>query len=313
MSDPLPPSRIDARVLGVRADDGHHFELITRVPDGAHARLLWLPALGVAARHYVPFAEALAARGVAVYLHEWRGNGSSSVRPSRHNDWGYRELLQHDIPASEAAIRAATGAGPDTYGGHSLGGQLATCRLALRVQAGEDPATVARALWLVASGAPYWRAFPRPTRYWLPMAYRFLPWLAHRRGALPGRAIGFGGDEARGVITDWARTAITGRYAAPGIDADIEAGMAKLTLPVRAVLPKDDWLAPRSSIGFLLEKLGPGERDLAVLGWEALRASADHFSWMKQPKAVARRLTNLLQHQEPRIVTAAARATTSPE
>lgn len=287
MGDPLPPSPIHARVLGVQADDGHHFELISRAADAPHAHLLWLPALGVAARHYVPFAEALAARGVAVHLHEWRGNGSSSVRPSRHNDWGYRELLRHDIPASEAAIRAATGAGPDTYGGHSLGGQLATCRLALRVQAGEDPATVARALWLVASGAPYWRAFPRPTRYWLPLAYRFLPWLAHRRGALPGRAIGFGGDEARGVITDWARTAITGRYAAPGIDADIEAGMAKLTLPVRAVLPKDDWLAPRSSIAFLLSKLGAGDREVRVLDGETLGAPADHFSWMKHPGPAA--------------------------
>ena len=123
------------------------------------------------------------------------------------------------------------------------------------------------------------------------MAYRFLPWLAHRRGALPGRAIGFGGDEARGVITDWARTAITGRYAAPGIDADIEAGMARLTLPVRAVLPKDDWLAPRSSIEFLLAKLGAGERDVRVLDQEALGARADHFSWMKQSQEVADHLT----------------------
>ena len=68
---------------------------------------------------------------------------------------------------------------------------------------------------------------------------------------------------------------------------DIEAGMAKLTLPVRAVLPKDDWLAPRSSVEFLLSKMGAGERDVRVLDGETLGAPANHFSWMKLPKGVA--------------------------
>src|SRR3546814_5672956 len=67
---------------------------------------------------------------------------------------------------------------PRVIGGHSLGGQLACCRLALDPQA-------ASAVWLVASGAPYWRAFPPRTRWWLPLVYRFLPWLADACGALP--------------------------------------------------------------------------------------------------------------------------------
>ena len=71
------------RNLAVQCDDGHRYEVIACVPAQPLARLLWLPALGVAAaRHYLPLALALAARGVAVYLHEWRGNGSSSLRPS---------------------------------------------------------------------------------------------------------------------------------------------------------------------------------------------------------------------------------------
>jgi len=77
---------IDASPLPVQTGDGHRFELLARVPTQPRAQLLWLPALGVAARHYLPFAEALAAQGIAVYLHEWRGNGSSSLRPSRTQD-----------------------------------------------------------------------------------------------------------------------------------------------------------------------------------------------------------------------------------
>ena len=35
----------------------------------------------------------LAAQGIAVFVHEWRGNGSSTQRAGRRQDWGYRELL----------------------------------------------------------------------------------------------------------------------------------------------------------------------------------------------------------------------------
>nr|WP_257644023.1 alpha/beta fold hydrolase [Luteimonas salinisoli] len=254
-----------------------------RIPPQPRAMLLWLPALGVAAKHYLPFADALALEGVAVYVHEWRGHGSSDLRASRDRDWGYRELLTLDLPASEAAISADLPAATRLIGGHSLGGQLACCRLALSPES-------AQRIWLVASGAPYWRAFPAPRRLLLPLAYRFLPWLAFRRGALPGRAIGFGGTEARSLIRDWARTGLAGRYAAAGLDADLEAALAKVTAPVDAVLLRDDWLAPASSLRFLLSKLGAPGTAPTTLGAEALGVPADHFSWMRQPEALAEAL-----------------------
>src|SRR3546814_6871095 len=141
----------------------HRYTLLALVPERADRSLFWLPALGVAARHYLPFADALAARGVAVFVHEWRGNGSSALRPDRDHDWGYRELLTADLPASERAIDGLLPDLPRVIGGHSLGGQLACCRLALDPQA-------ASAVWLVASGAPYWPAFPPPRPWSLPTA-----------------------------------------------------------------------------------------------------------------------------------------------
>lgn len=268
------------------ATNGHRWSLIARVPAQPAAALLWLPALGVAARHYLPFAEALAARGVAVFLHEWRGHGSSSLRAGRHCDWGYRELLALDLPASEAVLASALPRVPRVLGGHSLGGQLACCRLALAPDA-------ASALWLVASGSPCWRAFPPRTRWWLPMAYRFLPWLARVRGALPGRAVGFGGNEARGLIADWARSGLTGRYAARGLELDLEAALGAVTAPVRAVVFARDWLGPESSLRFLLDKLGGEPARIARLDAAALGARADHFAWMKRPDAVADALTGV--------------------
>lgn len=271
-------SNVRALVTG----DGHRYELIAEIPANARRALLWLPAMGVPARHYLPFAQALAARGVAVFLHEWRGIGSSSLRASRAVDWGYRELLVEDIAASERAMREAAGNRARVIGGHSLGGQLACCHLALSPQA-------AQVLWLVASGAPYWRAFPTPRRHALPPLYRFMAWLSRTRGMLPGRRLGFAGNEARGVIGDWTRSGLSGRFRVAGLEAepDLEAALRRIDLPVRATWLQDDWLAPESSLRFLLSKLATHAPELASLDAATLGVPADHFAWMKQPEAVA--------------------------
>jgi predicted alpha/beta hydrolase len=284
--DPELPAEDEG--LSIAAADGHGFRLLLRSPAAPVASLLWLPALGVAARHYLPFAEALSARGVAVFVHEWRGHGSSTQRAGRHCDWGYRALLEIDLPAALDAQRARSPGLPRIVGGHSLGAQLAACLLALRPDA-------AQRLWLVASGSPYWRVFPRPRGWLLPLAYRFLPWAADRRGALPGRTLGFGGSEARGVMHDWARSGLAGRYAARGLGTDLETALAGVTAPLDAVLFADDWFAPRSSLDFLAAKLRPAQLRCTTLDDAALGARADHFGWMKRPDVVADALTAGLQ------------------
>ncbi len=267
----------------VQAGDGHVFTLLAAHAAAPRARLLWLPALGVAARHYLPFAETLAAEGVDVHLHEWRGNGSSTLRAGRGSDWGYRALLEQDLPASLDAIDAAATPLPLLIGGHSLGGQLACCL------AGQHPRRFA-ALWLVASGTPYWRSFPAPLRYALPLVYRFLPWLARRQGVLHGRRLGFGGNEARGLIHDWARVGLLDRYAAQGMPQDLDADMAACHAPLRGVVLDADWMAPASSLRRLAARMGTSDVSITRLDAAALGTRADHFSWMKQPGAVARAL-----------------------
>jgi len=277
---------VAAQTIAAAAQDGHRWELIARLPAQPRAALLWLPALGVAARHYEPLADALAAQGIAVLLHEWRGNGSSNVRATRDSDWGYREILSLDLPASQHALQDVAGGVPLLIGGHSLGGQLACCH------AGQQPSVFAR-LWLVASGTPYWRSFPAPLRYALALVYRFLPWLARRHGTLPGRRVGFGGTEARTLIADWARVGLTNHYAASGWTAALEAGMARLDAPVDALVMGHDWMAPASSMRALTARLA-GPCHLQVLDAPLLGTDDDHFSWMKMPAEVARRLADSL-------------------
>ncbi len=281
---------IAAEDIPLKSQDGHACTLLARVPATPSSALLWVPALGIAARHYLPFAEALAARGVAVFVHEWRGNGSSSLRANRRNDWGYRELLGTDLPLSNAALQRRVPGIPHAIGGHSLGGQLAACHL------GQHPDAFS-ALWLVGSGTPYWRAFPAPRGYALPFFYQFAPWLARACGALPGRRLGFGGDEARGLIRDWARVGLSGRYRAAGCPVDLEAGMRQVRVPVHGVLFDDDWLAPETSLRALMAKLPDSSARVTTLHHTALGTRADHFAWMKQPQAV---VDALLQRDGPR-------------
>lgn len=286
---------VEPTVIPVSATDGARFELLAVVPSGSWRQLLyWVPAMGIPARHYLPLAEALSALGIAVVVHEWRGIGSSNRRAGRHGDWGYRELLCDDLPAGMAAVRGRWPQAGCWLGGHSLGGQLSTLYASLH------PAAFA-GLLLVASGAPYWRRFRHG---WLiGVAYALAPLLAGLVGYLPGRRIGFGGNEARGVIADWSRSGRTGSYVVDGMVQDFERQLAGLRLPLLALRLQDDWLGPPASLDWLLGKLGPAERTVDVVTPRDMGGlPADHFGWMKTPAPMAARIAHWIFAQVPAIV-----------
>lgn len=279
--------------IPVVVDDGARFELLVVEPAMQWRQLLyWIPAMGMPARHYLPLARAMAARGVAVVLHEWRGIGSSNLRAGRDVDWSYRELLQQDLAAGLAAIREHSPRATLLVGGHSLGGQLAALFAALQ------PADF-DGLIFVASGAPYWRRFRFGAV--LALAYAAAPLLAGLVGHLPGRRIGFGGNEARGVIRDWARSGRSGRYRGTGLHQGLEQKLAALSLPTLALRLRDDWFGPQRSLDWLLHKMPLADQQVAVLAPQDLAGTpADHFSWMKTPEPIAERIVTWLhRHDRP--------------
>jgi len=298
MPDPSSESislAAEPQVIPVTAADGARCELLAALPAGHWQRLLyWMPAMGMPARHYLPLAQALADRGIAVVLHEWRGIGSSDRRAGRDCDWGYRQLLQDDLPAGMAAVRQRWPQARLRLGGHSLGGQLGLLYASLHPQDFVG-------MVLVASGAPYWRRFRHG--WVIRAAYALAPWLAALVGHLPGRRIGFGGNEARGVIADWARSGRSGRYAAAGMTQDFERLLAALQLPVLALRLQQDWLGPPASLDWLLGKLGPVRHRVETISRDDLGgAPADHFSWMKTPAPIAVRIAGGLAEADATFV-----------
>lgn len=270
-------------MLPINTSDKVCFELLSVQPERPWQQLLyWLPAMGVPARHYLPLAEALAERGIAMVIHEWRGIGSSNQRAGRRTNWGYRELLLEDLPCAMDEVRAQWPQASLYLAGHSLGGQLAALYAALHP-------TRHAGLVLVASGAPYWRCYPQHVL--IALGCMLAPVVAGLVGYLPGRRIGFAGNEARRLTADWARTARTGRYATADLAENLEGCLALLQLPVLALRLRDDWLAPAASLAWLLGKMPRAPKSLTVLTPDDISGqAADHFGWMAAPAPVAERI-----------------------
>lgn len=279
----------ELRSMRVRSADGAEADLLMSLPSSARIGVLWLPALGVTARHYQAFAAALADAGIATALHEWRGAGSSDLRASRDCDWGYHELLDQDIPASLTAARQAC---PDLrwiIAGHSLGGQLAAVFAALNPQAIEGFA-------IAGSGSPYWKMFRGRMR----VALRAMPLIVHVVTALsgyyPGKRLGFAGRESRNLMRDWAQTARSGCYESYADDRDSERALKGFSKPVLGIRLSEDHYCPKASFDWLLAKAPDSPMQRVLLTPKDFSSGlADHFSWLKDPQPVAVSMAKWLQ------------------
>jgi len=249
---------------------------------------LWLPALGVPARKYARLAEALRDLGVSVAVHEWRGNGSSSLRPHRRQDWGYRELLQQDLPVSLSRLRARLPEADWSVGGHSLGGQLAA------MLAAREPQGV-RSLILAGTGVPDARSYRGPWRWGIRAFALSVPILTGMFGVFPGDRLRWAGREAATLMREWAGTVRRGNYRALDIEGDIESDMACLSIPALGLSFAEDRLVPAVTLDLLLTRLGPGVRRHDLLDRAQLGVPADHFLWMKSPGPVAARIAAWMQ------------------
>ena len=269
-------------VLAVEAADGHRFELIHVPAEGEHqARsLLCLPGMGLTARQYIPFAKSLAAQGISVWIHEWRGLGSSSWRAGRDCDWGYQQLIEVDLAAALAALPDQ----PLVLAGHSLGSQLAA------MLAGHHPERCA-GLVVIAGGSPWLHAFNWRMRNLLRLLFYGMPALVAVVGYFPGKTLGFAGREAGTVMKDWARSGLTGHYRLPGMVIDNEQAMDQVHCPVLSVRMADDSFVTPASLEWLTQKLGSPSHQREVLDGQALGLqagqAADHYIWMKEPAAVS--------------------------
>lgn len=236
------------------------------------AALLVVPAMGVDARKYDAFGEALAALGVTALVSELRGGASSNVRARRGVDYGYEELLA-DTVRHRDWLREKSGGDVHVLG-HSLGGQLSVAGLARWHTPGAK-------VIVVGSGTVHFRAW-RGLEQWRILASTQLAGaVARALGYFPGHRLGFGGLQGRRLIVDWAHASRTGTFR-------LEDALERFAPQVLAIHVKGDTFAPRASTERLVRKLVNAQVTWADVEPPAEPQRQDpHFRWMKEPRAVA--------------------------
>jgi len=219
-----------------------------------------------------------------VALCELRGNGTSNIRPRRGVDFGYREIVEHDIPAAMAAIRERAPEVQLYLGGHSLGGQLTM------LHAATTKPDIA-GLILVACAIPYYRSWRGKHRYLVWLASRLFPVVGFVLGYVPGKRIGFGGTEARTVMRDWSHSAATARYALQGSDVDYEAALRELEVDFVTVNIEGDEMGPPQAVDLMFQKI-PKARGLRIQASLSEPKPGAHFRWAREPADVVRAIAS---------------------
>ncbi len=272
----------ETQKLTITTSDQHRFNAVLHPTDDPHAPLLvFLSAMGAPARVYGRFAREMVKHGVQVCTPDWRGIDSSSMRAGRSCDYGYRHLVEQDLPALLAALRQRFQDTPIWLGGHSLGGQLSL------LGAAANPAGLAGIL-LIASGTVHLPCYSGRYRLWVASLVLMSRLARATLGYFPGSRIGFAGREASGVMRDWSHVALTGKYRPRGSATNYEQAMGALTLPVLALNFKADLWSPIRATAALLGKL----HSASPVQWHWGKAETagmefDHFSWTKQPALTA--------------------------
>jgi len=268
-----------------------HADTASVVSAGAPV-LLCLPAMGVPARYYQPLLNALAqACGGPAYAAELRGQGESHERAERGADFGYREIVEDDLPRWLDHLSRRHPQRRIVLVGHSLGGQLA-------VVASASQADRLGGLVLMAAGTAHHRAWPTPHRLRARLTVSAIATIARLLPWYPGRRLGFGGNQPRRLMRDWSFNAHSGRYRLEGSTRDteaIEGALRRVTLPVLALNAADDPVAPPGARDELLALL-PCAR--VTLG-ELVHAGAGnawqrHFSWVRDPDDAAAEVAHWL-------------------
>lgn len=280
--------------IRIETNDGHQFDLLefSAADSTEESVIVFLPAMGVSASFYVTLAEAFQQQGHHFFLAEMRGIGSSNQRASRSQNFGYAELLQQDIPAILADVKQRCPNRKIWLMGHSLGGQLHAQFAALNPDEVEG-------LLLVASCSTWFRGWKFPVSVMLLLLCTFYMSVAKVLGYFPGQRLGFGGLEAKGVMRDWWRTIVTGRYKPAGISQNVEQQFREMELSVLAISIQGDNFAPRQAVQNLVSKFHKANvTHEHFTGDQLPKSGLDHFRWAKTPQAIVSRVGEYLSAQK---------------
>jgi predicted alpha/beta hydrolase len=272
----------------VATASGYKVPLYWYPAPGEAPTLVVMAALGTPCRKYENLASALNAQGLNVALIEQRGQDKSALRASRQRDWGFADVLTHDLPAVFDWIEEQVPGAPLYLLGHSLGGHYAC------MMAGLMPERIAGVI-VVATGSPWYKAYPPKMRRQIRLLIALLPLIMRLCGYYPGKRLGFGDRDARTLMRDWLDMARSNTYRARGLDRDLDAAMAEYEGPVLSIRLAEDPFAPEAAMRAVTDKFRRASVTKRVITADELGDKADHFRWAKRGTVVAESVAEWLR------------------
>jgi predicted alpha/beta hydrolase len=246
-------------------------------PDPAAPVALILPAMAIKAKFYLPLVMALHAAGLSAATVDLRAQGDSRPKLGEGAGFGYRELLEVDLPAVVSAVRTRFPESPLHLFGHSVGGQLAL------LYAAAEPDRVV-SVTTIGTGSVYWRSFPAARRLSILATTQWVGLICRLKGNWPGG--GGIGPMTGGVMADWVRHARTGRYRPRGSSRDYDRLLGALSLPRLVISLDNDPLGPEPTVRFLCRRMSAAN----LTHWHIDSSSGlkhlGHASWIKDSDLV---------------------------
>ncbi len=237
--------------------------------------LVFMTAIGVPLHKYSPFFATLTAKGYTVIGADYPCCGENEPQLDRRVDYSYQDIVTHFIPPLLSFSKHQK-----TYLlGHSLGAHMATIYSALT-----DTPVIG-----VATGNLHYKNWRGWGRLDILRAVAVIKLLIAIYGYFPGYKIGFGYREAKGIMSDWCHTALTGRY--DFIEGDMNTNKGRgLYFYIEG-----DTFAPYKSTQNLA-KLCAKSTLISVKLPEHLKGNP-HGVWIKDPEVIARHIDEQLRNR----------------
>ena len=281
---PKSPSGFQAlEAIEVTTEDNVKFVVRVQPQDDPAAPVaLILPAMAMKAKFYYPLLVALHAEGLSVATADLRAQGESTPTLEDGPNYGYREIVETDLPAIVEAVGKRFPEAPLYLFGHSLGGQTALLYSAANTEK-------ISGLCLFAAGSVYWRAFPAKRQLGVLINGQIIGLVSWLRGRWPGGMF-VPAPMAGRVMTDWSRQSLTGRYRLGGSKRNYGPLLRELSVPVLAVSLDKDVLGPRPNVDYVCSRIPSATVTRWHLDESSDIANLDHFGWIKDSKAVAAKI-----------------------
>lgn len=257
--------------------------------DGKKPLVILWPGFGVGARYYEPIAKELASRGWIIAIGELHGQGLSTAKASRQQDWGYHDMASSDFPRTIRAVKRRLELGekyPTVMLTHSMGGQMASVFMS-RPEARELNVL---GFMGVGTGTPYYKGFEGRTRFELHIGSLLMSSIVLACGYQPEGALDLGnyGRQARRHILEWTKFAqLNSLKNLHGQDMDYVEAMAKTQTNILLTRFGNDADCTVASAQYL-GRLFP-EGSVSVEEYPPELEQLGHNRWARKPQIVADR------------------------